>query len=87
MMQNLVRRPSDAPFVITKERAEDMNRFWGTYRPGVYFGTKTRSANAPVSGLMWFEQRLPQEPMIRHWCEQVRVDDYQSQLPVLFSFT
>lgn len=70
-MRGLVKKPSNELHVITNERAQDMSRFWGTYRPGVYFGTKTRSANSPVTGLMWFEQRLPQQPNIRHWCEQV----------------
>ncbi|XP_067934654.1 mannosyl-oligosaccharide glucosidase-like [Watersipora subatra] len=70
MMKNIVRKPSSSPPVITKARAEDMQRFWGTYRPGVYFGTKTRSANSPATGLMWLEQNLPQEPKIRHLCEQ-----------------
>ena len=70
-MRGLVRKPSDEKLIITNERAQNMNRFWGTYRPGVYFGTKTRSANSPVTGLMWFEQRLPEQPKIRHWCEQV----------------
>jgi len=71
MMQHMITRQSSAPMVITNERASDMGRFWGTYRPGVYFGTKTRSANSPVTGLMWFQQNLPHEPKIRHWCEQV----------------
>ncbi|XP_032775958.1 mannosyl-oligosaccharide glucosidase [Strigops habroptila] len=30
--------------------------FWGTYRPNVYFGMKTRSPRALVTGLMWLQQ-------------------------------
>ncbi|XP_048366190.1 mannosyl-oligosaccharide glucosidase isoform X1 [Sphaerodactylus townsendi] len=46
--------------------------FWGSYRPHVYLGMKTRSPRAPVTGLMWL---LPSEgeappPPLRHTCEQ-----------------
>ncbi len=30
------------------------DRFWGSYRPGVYFGMKTRSPRDLLAGLMWF---------------------------------
>ena len=29
------------------------SRFWGSYRPGVYFGMKTRSPKDLLAGLMW----------------------------------
>ncbi|KAL8206431.1 UNVERIFIED_CONTAM: hypothetical protein K2H54_003001 [Gekko kuhli] len=43
--------------------------FWGSYRPHVYFGMKTRSPRAPVAGLMWMR---PSEGdvQLRHTCEQ-----------------
>jgi len=54
------------PFVV------DPDRFWGSYRPHVYFGMRTRSPNSMITGLMWFDQHslykggpLP----LRHWCE------------------
>ncbi|CAG9136655.1 unnamed protein product [Plutella xylostella] len=30
-------------------------RYWGSYRPGNYFGMKTRDPRSPVMGLMWYE--------------------------------
>lgn len=34
-------------------------RFWGSYRPQVYFGMKTRSPNSVVTGrLTWLEKSL-----------------------------
>lgn len=29
-------------------------RYWGTYRPGTYFGMKTRDPHSLQMGLMWF---------------------------------
>ncbi|NXG01592.1 MOGS glucosidase, partial [Sakesphorus luctuosus] len=40
--------------------------FWGTYRPHVYFGMKTRSPRAVVTGLMW----LQHGGGLRHTCER-----------------
>nr|BAE93517.1 hypothetical protein similar to glucosidase 1 [Enchytraeus japonensis] len=51
----------------------DPARFWGSYRPGVYFGMKTRSPYSPVMGMMWMNQfqTSPDRPLsIRHWCSQ-----------------
>ncbi|XP_058047980.1 mannosyl-oligosaccharide glucosidase isoform X1 [Ahaetulla prasina] len=44
-------------------------RFWGSYRPQVYFGMKTRSPRSPVAGLMWLQQ-LEGDVRLRHTCEQ-----------------
>ncbi|XP_074086113.1 mannosyl-oligosaccharide glucosidase [Macrotis lagotis] len=46
--------------------------FWGTYRPHLYFGMKTRSPRAPVTGLMWLQQGGPPAGPgpLRHTCEQ-----------------
>lgn len=33
---------------------EFSERFWGSYRPGNYFGLKTRDPDSLVMGLMWF---------------------------------
>ncbi|XP_062992121.1 mannosyl-oligosaccharide glucosidase [Elgaria multicarinata webbii] len=43
--------------------------FWGSYRPQVYFGMKTRSPRSPVAGLMWMHQ-LEGDVQLRHTCEQ-----------------
>ncbi|XP_054058339.1 mannosyl-oligosaccharide glucosidase [Rissa tridactyla] len=45
------------------------HRFWGTYRPHVYFGMKTRSPRALVTGLMWLQQGEG-GGSLRHTCEQ-----------------
>ncbi|XP_003413742.1 mannosyl-oligosaccharide glucosidase [Loxodonta africana] len=45
--------------------------FWGTYRPHVYFGMKTRSPQPLLTGLMWAQQgAIPGAPKLRHTCEQ-----------------
>lgn len=33
---------------------EFAERYWGSYRPGSYFGLKTRDPDSLVMGLMWF---------------------------------
>uniref|UniRef100_A0A8C4NBP6 Mannosyl-oligosaccharide glucosidase n=1 Tax=Eptatretus burgeri TaxID=7764 RepID=A0A8C4NBP6_EPTBU len=45
-------------------------RFWGTYRPQVYFGMKTRSPKSLVTGLMWMEQGQSVPGSLRHACDQ-----------------
>ncbi|XP_069488582.1 mannosyl-oligosaccharide glucosidase [Ambystoma mexicanum] len=44
-------------------------KFWGSYRPQVYFGMKTRSPKSLVTGLMWMQQR-EMDVSLRHTCEQ-----------------
>ena len=34
------------------------DRYWGSYRPGVYFGMKTREPKSLLAGFMWFSPRL-----------------------------
>eukprot|EP00026_Physarum_polycephalum_P001358 Phypoly_transcript_01359.p1 GENE.Phypoly_transcript_01359~~Phypoly_transcript_01359.p1 ORF type:complete len:805 (+),score=137.01 Phypoly_transcript_01359:1030-3444(+) len=56
-------------------RIHDVNSslYWGTYRPNLYFGTKTRSPTPLTTGLMWFSApRLDsyKEENVRHACEQ-----------------
>ncbi len=58
-MREMVRKPLDSPKMIADGAslaANDPDRFWGTYRSGVYFGLKTRSPHSPVVGLMWMTQ-------------------------------
>ncbi|XP_067389611.1 mannosyl-oligosaccharide glucosidase isoform X2 [Emydura macquarii macquarii] len=45
-------------------------RFWGSYRPHVYFGMKPRSPRPPVTGLMWLPQAAEAAAGLRHTCEQ-----------------
>ncbi|XP_028833404.1 mannosyl-oligosaccharide glucosidase [Denticeps clupeoides] len=78
----LYMRSSLAKRVITPHpapRALDANsssaqvspeRFWGSYRPQVYFGMKTRSPRSVVTGLMWLRQFSGMDVNLRHTCEQ-----------------
>ncbi|KAI8823716.1 glycoside hydrolase [Fimicolochytrium jonesii] len=53
--------------------AANQSLFWGTYRPNLYFGTRTRSADTLLTGLMWFgvnEVSQATIQNIRHTCEQ-----------------
>ncbi|XP_063720487.1 mannosyl-oligosaccharide glucosidase-like [Symsagittifera roscoffensis] len=52
----------------TPSRNSDL--FWGAYRPGVYFGMKTRSNQSPVFGLLWLVQFDPNRVDFRHNCDQ-----------------
>uniref|UniRef100_A0A8C2JAL6 Mannosyl-oligosaccharide glucosidase n=1 Tax=Cyprinus carpio TaxID=7962 RepID=A0A8C2JAL6_CYPCA len=45
-------------------------KYWGTYRPQVYFGMKTRSPRSVVTGLMWMRQFAEMDGNLRHTCEQ-----------------
>ncbi|XP_052745873.1 mannosyl-oligosaccharide glucosidase isoform X2 [Bicyclus anynana] len=44
--------------------------YWGSYRPGVYFGMKSRDPRSPVFGMMWYELAASAHKGIRHQCEQ-----------------
>lgn len=80
MLQNMVRTPLDVPKVVSADDTSsvvDPERFWGTYRSGLYFGMKTRSPHSPVVGLMWMTQFTGQSmPSIRHACDQA--DGFQT---------
>eukprot|EP00095_Tigriopus_kingsejongensis_P012036 snap_masked-scaffold90_size386344-processed-gene-0.0 protein:Tk12036 transcript:snap_masked-scaffold90_size386344-processed-gene-0.0-mRNA-1 annotation:"mannosyl-oligosaccharide glucosidase-like" len=71
--QTRVNTPLSAPRVVDQSGLDVPSRYWGSYRPGVYFGLKTRSPHDLLAGLMWF---LPDQVMskndigFRHWCEQ-----------------
>lgn len=72
--QSQVITPLNAPKIIHEGSSSPHvapEKYWGTYRPGVYFGLKTRRPYSPVTGLMWFKQYVKQRPLpIRHTCEQ-----------------
>ncbi|KAJ3067528.1 Processing alpha glucosidase I [Podochytrium sp. JEL0797] len=65
--------------LTAQHSATNASLFWGSYRPNVYFGTRTRSADTVLSGLMWHDVAdftgfrsgfsLENED-IRHTCEQ-----------------
>ena len=57
-LETRVNTPLDYPKVVRLSGLDVPDRFWGSYRPGVYFGMKTRSPKDIVTGLMWFLPRL-----------------------------
>ncbi|KAF5275980.1 hypothetical protein FQA39_LY00776 [Lamprigera yunnana] len=71
-LETRVNTPYDDKKMVTKSGLDVMDRFWGSYRPGVYFGLKSRDPFSLVTGLMWyFPKGLgPGGDGIRHWCEQ-----------------
>eukprot|EP01064_Diplonema_japonicum_P023392 TRINITY_DN33811_c0_g1_i1.p1 TRINITY_DN33811_c0_g1~~TRINITY_DN33811_c0_g1_i1.p1 ORF type:complete len:960 (+),score=176.40 TRINITY_DN33811_c0_g1_i1:53-2932(+) len=56
----------DAKKAFTREHNESMH--WGTYRPHLYFGMKTKTApSATVTGVMWQRER---DTTLRHECKE-----------------
>ena len=64
--------PLNVPHAVIRSGLSIPKRFWGTYRPGLYFGMKTRSPSDLLTGLMWMVPELVRQNDIglRHWCEQ-----------------
>ncbi|KAL0269735.1 UNVERIFIED_CONTAM: hypothetical protein PYX00_007370 [Menopon gallinae] len=62
----------DKEKMVEKSGLEIPGRYWGSYRPGLYFGMKTRDPYSLVAGLMWyFPDYFGIDGFgIRHWCEQ-----------------
>ncbi|XP_017783438.1 PREDICTED: mannosyl-oligosaccharide glucosidase [Nicrophorus vespilloides] len=71
-LETRVNTPYDDKKIVIQSGLDIPDRFWGSYRPGTYFGFKTRDPHSLVTGLMWyFPKRLrPGGDGIRHWCEQ-----------------
>lgn len=40
--------------MVERTGLDDSEKYWGSYRPGTYFGLKTRDPHSLVMGLMWF---------------------------------
>jgi len=54
-LETRVNTPLKAPLAVERQGLNaSPERFWGSYRPGVYFGLKTRSPADLLAGLMWF---------------------------------
>ncbi|XP_055389385.1 uncharacterized protein LOC129618575 [Condylostylus longicornis] len=70
-LETRVNTPFDNQKMVERTGLEDLEKYWGSYRPGQYFGLKTRDPYSLVMGLMWyFPYRLkPGGEGIRHWCE------------------
>lgn len=47
--------PHDIDFVMHADRAANDSLLWGTYRPNLYFGTRTRFPESLMTGLIWFD--------------------------------
>lgn len=71
-LETRVYTPLKLPPSVTKTGLNVPEKFWGSYRPGVYFGLKTRSPADLLTGLMWMVPELikSQNLGLRHWCEQ-----------------
>ncbi|XP_076046387.1 mannosyl-oligosaccharide glucosidase isoform X2 [Oratosquilla oratoria] len=71
-METRINTPFNAPKVVMKTGVDVPERYWGTFRPGAYFGTRTRHPISLVTGLMWFVPGHFQNNMLalRHWCDQ-----------------
>lgn len=68
-LETRVNTPFNNEKVVISSGLSVPDRYWGSYRPGVYFGLKTRDPRSPVFGLMWYLPSFgPGE--IRHWCDQ-----------------
>ncbi|GBP52698.1 Mannosyl-oligosaccharide glucosidase GCS1 [Eumeta japonica] len=68
-LETRVNTPFSSEKVVEESGLAVPHRYWGSYRPGVYFGMKTRDPQSPVFGLMWYQPASAHRG-IRHWCEQ-----------------
>lgn len=51
--------------------ASDPSLHWGTYRPNLYFGTRTRSPASLMTGLMYSNVgQVDKFPSMRHECKE-----------------
>lgn len=44
---------SDTALLSSLDKAHNASLYWGTYRPNLYFGTRTREKQSILTGLMW----------------------------------
>lgn len=67
-----VNTPYNGKRLVTASGLDSPDRYWGTYRSGVYFGLKTRDPHSLVTGLMWYFPRFLRHDGtgFRHLCEQ-----------------
>lgn len=69
-LETRVNTPFDDDKVVQQNGLQVPDRYWGTYRPGVYLGIKSREPRSPVFGLMWYQLAQSTHKGIRHWCDQ-----------------
>lgn len=71
-LETRVHSPLQLPRAVESSGLQVPDMFWGSYRPGVYFGLKTRSPADLLFGIMWMlpEMVQPNDLGLRHWSEQ-----------------
>jgi len=71
-LETRVNTPFDEQKMVKQSGLDVPDRYWGSYRPGLYFGMKTRDPYSVVFGLMWYlpRQLRPRGVGIRHWCDE-----------------
>ncbi|XP_012226758.1 mannosyl-oligosaccharide glucosidase isoform X1 [Linepithema humile] len=71
-LETRVNTPYDGNKVVIASGLDIPDRYWGTYRSGVYFGLKTRDPHSLVTGLMWYSPHILRYDgsVLRHWCDQ-----------------
>lgn len=70
-LETRINTPFDKVKIVQKTGLAVPDRYWGSYRPNVYFGMKTRDPYSLVSGIMWYyPATVNNGDDIRHWCEQ-----------------
>ncbi|CAK9795342.1 Mannosyl-oligosaccharide glucosidase GCS1 [Anthophora plagiata] len=78
-LETRVNTPYDIKKLVTASGLDIPDRYWGTYRSGIYFGLKTRDPHSLITGLMWYFPHLLRQDGsgLRHWCDQGdRLDRY-----------
>uniref|UniRef100_A0A0K8TMY1 Mannosyl-oligosaccharide glucosidase n=1 Tax=Tabanus bromius TaxID=304241 RepID=A0A0K8TMY1_TABBR len=70
-LETRVNTPFDNQKMVQRTGLNDPERYWGSYRPGTYFGLKTRDPHSLVMGMMWYSPHKVRSngDGIRHWCE------------------
>ena len=71
-LETRVHTPLNLPRAVDKNGLQVPRLYWGSYRPGVYFGLKTRSPADLLFGMMWMipDKIKNNDIGLRHWCEQ-----------------
>lgn len=70
-LETRINTPFDKVKIVQKTGLAVPDRYWGSYRPNVYFGMKTRDPYSLVTGIMWYyPETIERGGDIRHWCEQ-----------------
>lgn len=53
-LETRVNSPLSEEKVVLGSTHQFPERYWGSFRPGTYFGLKTRDSESLLTGLMWF---------------------------------